>query len=57
MCAGPLESGVPFAKGPQQLPDAWAGVSSVLNERESSPGFSLLSSGLGMGSLDGYLGR
>lgn len=44
-------------RGPQQLPDAWAGVLSVLNERESSPGFSLLSSGLGMGSLDGYLGR
>lgn len=44
-------------RGPQQLLDAWAGILSVLNERESSPGFSLLSSGLGMGSLDGYVGR
>lgn len=33
------------------------GESSVLNESESSPGFSLPSSGLGMGSRDGYLGR
>lgn len=52
-----MGSGVPFAKGAQQFPDAWVGVSSVLNEKESFPSFSLLSLGLGMRSLDGNLGR
>lgn len=63
MWAGPpgtltqLEPGVLFAKGAIAVTRCLGWVSSVLNKREPSPGFSLLSSGLGMGSLDGYLGR
>lgn len=42
-------------RGPQQFPDAWAGVSSVLSERESSPSLNLLSSVLGLVILEGDL--